>query len=79
MNWMHIVEQGNQYVNWKIQELYKDMEQKKESNEERVKNKEVILIKPYKVSKSTLSIMKSSFIYNEVHEYHLFSYTNETI
>ena len=60
--------QENQYVNdniWKIQELYKDMEQKKESKKERVEDEEVILIKLYKVSKSTSS-MKSSFIDDEV-------------
>jgi len=60
--------QGNQYVNdniWEIQELYKDMEQKKESKKERVEDEEVILIKLYKVSKSTSS-MKSSFIDDEV-------------
>ena len=59
----------NQYVDnniWEIQELYKDIEQKKESNEERVEDEEVILIKPYKVSKSTSSMTKSSFIDNEV-------------
>ena len=40
---------GNQYVDnniKEIQELYKDMEQKKESRKGRVKDKEVILIKP---------------------------------
>jgi len=42
-----------------IQKLYKDVEQRRESNEERV---EVILIKLYKVSKLALSITKSSFI-----------------
>ena len=46
-------ERGNQYVDnniKEIQELYKDMEQKKESREGRVEDKEVILIKPYEVS-----------------------------
>jgi len=59
---------GNQYVNnniKKAQELYKDMEQKKESSKGRVEDKEVILIKPYEVSFS-LSTMKSSFIDDEV-------------
>jgi len=42
-----------------IQKLYKDVEQRRESNEERV---EVILIKLYKVSKLASSITKSSFI-----------------
>ena len=53
--------QRNQYMNdniREIQDLYKDRNQKKESNKERVENKEVILIKLYKVSKSTSSMMK---------------------
>jgi len=53
--------QRNQYMDdniREIQDLYKDRKQKKESNKERVENKEVILIKPYKVSKSTSSMMK---------------------
>jgi len=61
--------QENQYVDdniWEIQELYKDMKQKKKSNKKIVKDEEVILIKPYKVSKSTSSTMKSSFIDNEI-------------
>ena len=41
------------------------MEQKKKTNKERIKDEEVILIKPYEVSESTLSTMKSSFIDNE--------------
>jgi len=59
---------GNQYVDdniKEIQELYKDMEQKKESREERIEDKEVILIKPYEVSFLS-STTKSSFIDNEV-------------
>ena len=58
---------GNQYMNdniKKIQELYKDMEQKKKSREQRVEDK-VILIKSYEVS-SLSSTMKLSFIDNEV-------------
>ena len=47
------------------------MEQKKESNEE------VILIKPYEISKSILSMMKLTC--NEVYEIYPFYYTNETI
>jgi len=43
---------------WEIQELYKDIEQKKESNKERVEDEEVILIKPYEVSESTSSTIK---------------------
>ncbi len=51
---------------WEIQELYKDVEQKRESNEGREEEEEVILIKPYKVSKSTSSTMKLSFINDKV-------------
>ena len=46
---------GNQYVDdniWEIQELYKNEEQEKKSNKERVEDEEVILIKPYEVSES---------------------------
>ena len=53
--------QINQYMDdniREIQDLYKDRNQKKKSNKERVENKEVILIKLYKVSKSTSSMMK---------------------
>jgi len=52
--------QRNQYVDdniREIQDLYKDRKQKKESNKERLEDKEVISIKPYKVSKSTLSMI----------------------
>ena len=59
---------GNQYVDdniKEVQELYKDMEQKKESSEERVENEEVILIKLYEIFSSS-STTKSSFIDNEV-------------
>ena len=55
--------QINQYMDdniREIQDLYKDRNQKKKSNKERVENKEVNLIKPYKVSKSTSSMMKST-------------------
>jgi len=59
----------NKYMNnniWKIQDLYKEKEVKRE--EERIKDKEVILIKPYKVSKKTLtsSLAQTSFITDEV-------------
>ena len=57
--------QKNQYINdniWKIQDLYKEKEQKKEGT---IEDKEVILIKPYKVSES-VSSTKSSFIDNKV-------------
>jgi len=45
--------------------LYKNEEQRKELNKERVEDEEVILIKPYKVLEFTSSI-KSSFIDNKV-------------
>jgi len=56
---------GNRYIDEHIQEiqdLYKENEDKKE---EKVEDKEVILIKPYKVDEST-SMTKSSFIDDEV-------------
>jgi len=58
---------GNVYMDsniQEIQELYKDKEVKKK--EGRVKDEEVILIKPYKVFKLTSSTTKSSFITDEV-------------
>ena len=58
---------GKDYVDrniQEIQELYKDKEVKKEK--ERIEKEEVILIKPYKVSKSTSSTTQSSFITNKV-------------
>ena len=48
-----------------IQELYKNEEQEKESNKGRVEDKEVILIKPYKISES-ISSLESSFINDKV-------------
>ena len=60
----------NSYIDdniWKIQELYKDEENKRElKKEETVEDKEVILIKLYEVSELTSSTTKSSFISNEV-------------
>jgi len=50
---------------WEIQELYKNKGQGKKSNKGRVEDEEVILIKPYKVLESTLSL-ESSFINDEV-------------
>ena len=50
----------NSYVNnniWEIQELYREKEPKKK--EERIKDKEVILIKPYKISGSTSLLTKA--------------------
>ena len=57
-------EKGNTYVDsniQEIQELYKDKEMKRKK--ERIKEEEVILIKPYEISSSTsLSTKSSSFI-----------------
>ena len=58
--------QENHYVDdhiWEIQDLYKDKEDKKK---ERVEDKEVILIKPYEIDKSTSATTKSSFINDKV-------------
>ena len=58
---------GNSYMDnniQEIQELYKDKEQKKKK--ETIKDEEVILIKPYEVSKLMSSTTTSSFINNEV-------------
>ena len=49
-----------------IQELYKNVEQKKESREGRVENEEVILIKPYKESITISKSSKSSFIHDKI-------------
>jgi len=50
---------------WEIQELYIDEEMKKEKG--KVKDEEVILIKPYKVSMMiSLSSSQTSFITDEV-------------
>jgi len=68
-------DKGNKYVDnniQEIQELYKNEEQRRESNKEGiVKDKEVILIKPYKVSTTTSKTTSSkttelSFIQNEI-------------
>ena len=62
--------QGNKYMDdniQEIQELYKDEEQRRESDKEGVvEDKEVILIKLYKISRSTSSSTKLSFIDDEV-------------
>jgi len=61
-------EKRNQYMDdniQEIQELYKNEEQKKKLVKERVKDEEVILIKPYEVLES-MSSSKSSFIDNKV-------------
>ena len=62
-------EQENKYIDnniQEIQELYKDVEQKKESNKGRVEDGEVILIKPYEVSEFVLLTTKLSFIDDKV-------------
>ena len=62
--------QENKYMHdniQEIQELYKDEEQRRESDKGGVvEDKEVILIKLYKISRSTSSSTKSSFIDDEV-------------
>ena len=58
---------GNIYVNnniWEIQDLYKEEEIKEKKG--KIEDKEVILIKPYEVSKMTSSSSQASFITNEV-------------
>jgi len=58
---------GNAYVDSNIQEIqesYKDKEVKKDKG--RIEDEEVILIKPYKVSKLTSSTTQSRFIMDEV-------------
>ena len=60
-------ERGNKYIDdniREIQELYIDEEMKKE--EEKVEDKEVILIKPYEVSITMSSSSKTSFIMDKV-------------
>ena len=58
---------GNSYVDksvWKIQDLYIEEEQQ-EKSKEKVKEEEVILIKPYKVLE-LISTKSSSFINEEI-------------
>ena len=60
-------EKENRYVDeniWEIQELYIDEEQK-EKGKEKIKDEEVILIKPYEVSE-LISTKSSSFINKEI-------------
>ena len=62
----YYMEKSKKYVDdniWKIQELYIDEETKKK--EGKVEDKEVILIRPYKVSMTTSSSL-TSFIMDEV-------------
>ena len=58
---------GNKYVNdniWEIQELYVEEEKKEEKGG--VESKEVILVRPYKVSLTTSLSSRTSFITNQV-------------
>jgi len=69
----HYKGRGNRYIDdniQEIQELYMDEEMKKEKG--KVKDDEVILIKPYKVSMTTSSSSQTSFITDEVEN--LFKY-----
>jgi len=62
-------EQGNKYIDdniRKIQDLYRDKEQKKKLGRGTVEDKEVILIKLYKVSTTISKATKSSFIQDEI-------------
>ena len=62
-------EWGNKYIDdniREIQDLYKDEEQKKELGRGIVKDDEVILIKPYKVSTTTFKTTESSFIQDKI-------------
>ena len=49
-----------------IQDLYKKEEVKKEEDKRRIKDKEVILVKPYEVATSTTTSSEISFIQDEV-------------
>lgn len=58
---------NNKYVNdniQEIQELYMNEETRKKEGQ--IEDKEVILIKPYEVSMTTSSSLKTSFITDEV-------------
>ena len=63
----HYKERDNRYVDdniWEIEELYIEEEKKKEK--EKIEDEEVILIKPYEVSMTTSSSLKTSFIIDKV-------------
>ena len=57
--------QGNKYVDENIQEIQELYKENKDKQEEKMEDKEVILIKPYEVDELT-SMTKSSFINNKV-------------
>ena len=60
-------ERGNNYMDDNIQEIQKLYAKEKIKKEEgRVEEEEVILIKPYEVSKMTSSSSQSSFINDKV-------------
>jgi len=75
---------GNQYMDdniQEIQELYKNEEQEKKLVKGRVENKEVILIKLYKILELTTS-SESSLINDEVNnliEVYPFSHTDKNV
>ena len=63
----HYKGKGNEYVDnniKEIQELY--MEEEKRKDKGTIENEEVILVQPYEVSSTTLSLSKTSFITDEV-------------
>ena len=63
----HYKERDNRYVDdniWEIKELYIEEEKKEEKG--KVEDEEVILIKPYEVSMTTSSSLKTSFIIDKV-------------
>jgi len=49
---------------WEIQELY--IEEEKKEEKEGVESEEVILVRPYKISSTTLSSSRTSFITDKV-------------
>ena len=63
----HYKGKGNEYVDnniKEIQELY--IEEEKRKDKGTIENEEVILVQPYEVSSTTLSLSKTSFITDEV-------------
>ena len=63
----HYKGRGNNYVDMnikEIQELY--MTEERKENKGTVENKEVILVRPYEVSSTTLSSFTTSFITDEI-------------
>jgi len=61
----HYKERGNKYVDDNIQEI-QELYIEEEKKEEKVEDEEVILVRPYKVSVTTSSSSKTSFIMDEV-------------